>query len=76
MYPSLSVRRFYWEVIDAWNEVNDYDPPGSFAIVSQAGFYLTDKVSILKASLNDIIIIIIIIMYFDRMLSRFYVGVS
>ena len=45
MEPSLSVRRFYWEVIDAWNEVNDYDPPGSFTIVSQAGFCLTDNVS-------------------------------
>ena len=75
MDPSLSVRRFYWEVIDAWNEVNDYDPPGSFTIVSQAGFYLTDKVfSIQKASLNDIIMIII--MYFETMLSRFYVEVS
>ena len=75
MEPSLSVRRFYWEVIDAWNEVNDYDPPGSFTIVSQAGFCLTEKVfSIQKASLNDIIMIII--MYFERMLSRFYVEVS
>ena len=52
MEPSLSVRRFYWEVIDAWNEVNDYDPPGSFAIVSQAGFYLTDNVSACALTCN------------------------
>ena len=34
-FGSVSVRRFYWAVMDAWKEVNDHDPPGTFAIVSQ-----------------------------------------
>jgi len=34
-FGCLSVRKFYWAVMDAWNEVNDDHPPGSYTIVSQ-----------------------------------------
>ena len=34
-FGNLSVKKFYWAVMDAWNEVHDDDPPGSYTIVSQ-----------------------------------------
>ena len=34
-FGCISVRRFYWNIMDAWKEVNKNDPPGSFNIVSQ-----------------------------------------
>ena len=34
-FGCISVRKFYWAVMDAWNEVNEDGPPGSYTIVSQ-----------------------------------------
>merc|ERR1711892_127339 len=34
-FGCISVRKFYWAVMDAWNEVNEGSPPGSYTIVSQ-----------------------------------------
>jgi len=34
-FGCISVKRFYWDVMDAWNEVHENDPPGSYTIVSQ-----------------------------------------
>ena len=34
-FGCISVRKFYWAVMDAWDEVNENDPPGSYTIVSQ-----------------------------------------
>ena len=34
-FGCISVKRFYWAVIDAWNEVNAGSPPGTYNIVSQ-----------------------------------------
>jgi len=34
-FGCLSVRKFYWAVMDAWNEVNTELPSGSYTIVSQ-----------------------------------------
>ena len=33
-FGCISVRRFYWNVMDAWNEVNENDPPSTYNIVS------------------------------------------
>ena len=27
-FGCISVKRFYWDVMDAWNEVHENDPPG------------------------------------------------
>eukprot|EP00092_Neocalanus_flemingeri_P026117 GFUD01028305.1.p1 GENE.GFUD01028305.1~~GFUD01028305.1.p1 ORF type:complete len:538 (+),score=140.55 GFUD01028305.1:90-1703(+) len=34
-FGCISVKKFYWAVLDAWDEVNDDHPPGSYKIVSQ-----------------------------------------
>ena len=34
-FGCISVKKFYWAVMDAWDEVNENDPPGSYTIVSQ-----------------------------------------
>ena len=33
-FGCLSVRKFYWTLMDTWKEVNEEDPPITFAIVS------------------------------------------
>lgn len=34
-FGCLSVRKFYWAVMDAWDDVQNGNPPGSYTIVSQ-----------------------------------------
>ena len=34
-FGCISVKKFYWAVMDAWDEVNENNPPGSYTIVSQ-----------------------------------------